>query len=61
MPIPDTGQTERLNYQISEKVTGTWSGSAGFSWAINRSVGLLLEVGYGYNRNNVIATGFVRF
>jgi len=46
---------------MAEQVTGTWSGSVGASWAINRGVGLLLEIGYGYNRNYVIATGFLRF
>ncbi len=62
VPIPDTdGQTERLNYQIAERVTGYWSGSVGANWTINRSVGVLLEIGYGYNRNNIIATGFFRF
>lgn len=62
VPLPDTdGQTARLNYQIGEHVTGYWSGSFGASWTINRSIGLLLEIGYGYNRNNVIATGFFRF
>jgi hypothetical protein len=54
-------QTTRLNYQMAEQVTGPWSGSVGASWAINRGVGLLLEIGYGYNRNYVIATGFLRF
>jgi len=61
VPIPGSAATQRLNYQIAEKVTGAWSGSAGLSWAINRSLGILLEIGYGYNRNNVIATGFFRF
>jgi hypothetical protein len=62
VPIPDSGgQTSRLNYQIGEQVAGYWSGSFGASWTINRSFGVLLEVGYGYNRNNVIATGFLRF
>ncbi|GAA7756301.1 hypothetical protein RN01_03100 [Cupriavidus sp. SHE] len=55
------GQTTRLNYQMAEQVTGPWSGSVGASWTINRSVGLLLEIGYGYNRNYVIATGLLRF
>lgn len=55
------GQTERLNYEISQRVTGYWSGSVGASWTINRHVGVIVEVGYGYNRNNVIATGFFRF
>nr|WP_315592018.1 hypothetical protein [uncultured Cupriavidus sp.] len=62
VPLPDTdGQTARLNYQIGEHVTGYWSGSFGANWTINRSVGVLLEIGYGYNRSNVIATGFLRF
>ncbi|MNS83320.1 hypothetical protein D3C72_1171040 [compost metagenome] len=61
VPVPGTGQTQRLNYQIDEKVAGNWSGSAGVNWTINKYVGVLLEVGYGYNRNNVIATGFLRF
>jgi hypothetical protein len=60
-PGDGSGQTSRLNYQIGEQVTGAWSGSFGASWTINRSVGLLVEIGYGYNRNNVIATGFLRF
>lgn len=62
VPVPESdNQTARLNYQIAERVTGYWSGSFGASWTINRSIGLLLEIGYGYNRNNVIATGFFRF
>lgn len=62
VPVPDSGgQTARLNYQIGESVAGNWSGSFGASWAINRSLGLLLEIGYGYNRSNIIATGFFRF
>ncbi len=59
--VPGTDQTQRLNYQIDEKVAGAWSGSVGVNWTINKYVGLLVEVGYGYNRNNVIATGFLRF
>ncbi len=62
VPLPDgSGQTARLNYQIGEQVAGAWSGSVGANWTINRSVGVMLEIGYGYNRNNVIATGFLRF
>ncbi len=66
VPLPDengvaTAQTARLNYQINEQVAGYWSGSAGISWVPSKSLGFLLEVGYGYNRNNVILTGFFRF
>ncbi|WP_206363417.1 hypothetical protein [Cupriavidus necator] len=61
VPVPGTDQTQRLNYKIDEKVTGAWSGSVGMNWTVNKYVGLLVEVGYGYNRNNVIATGFLRF
>ncbi|MDQ0139955.1 hypothetical protein [Cupriavidus necator] len=61
VPVPGTDQTQRLNYQIDEKVAGAWSGSVGMNWTVNKYVGLLVEVGYGYNRNNVIATGFLRF
>lgn len=61
VPVPGTDQTQRLNYQISEKVIGNWSGSAGLNWTINKYLGMLLEIGYGYNRSNVIATGFLRF
>ncbi|WP_432261341.1 hypothetical protein [Cupriavidus sp. TMH.W2] len=61
VPVPGTDQTQRLNYKIDEKVVGTWSGSVGMNWTVNKYVGLLVEVGYGYNRNNVIATGFLRF
>lgn len=61
VPVPGTDQTQRLNYKIDEKVVGAWSGSVGMNWTVNKYVGLLVEVGYGYNRNNVIATGFLRF
>ncbi|ABF07980.1 hypothetical protein [Cupriavidus metallidurans] len=62
VPIQDAGgQTARLNYEINQSVVGAWSGSAGVSWAVNRSLGFIMEFGYGYNRNNIIATGFFRF
>ncbi|MGN5479176.1 hypothetical protein ACTMU2_26285 [Cupriavidus basilensis] len=61
VPIPGSNEMQRLNYKIDEKVVGNWSGSAGVNWTINKSLGLLLEIGYGYNRSNVIATGFFRF
>jgi hypothetical protein len=61
VPVPGTDQTRRLNYKIDEKVTGAWSGSVGMNWTVSKHVGLLVEVGYGYHRNNVIATGFLRF
>lgn len=58
---PITGQPTRLNYNIDQQVTGNWSGTVGAVWAINRHLGATLEIGYGYNRSNVIATGFLRF
>lgn len=62
IPIEEAGgQTARLNYSIGQRVVGYWSGSAGVSWAVNRSLGFIVEFGYGYNRNNIIATGFFRF
>lgn len=61
VPIPDTTETARLNYRIAEHVIGYWSGSVGLNWTLNRSFGMVLEVGYGYNRNDVIATAFYRF
>ena len=62
VPLPDSGgQTGRINYRIEERVVGFWSGSVGVNWTINKRIGLLAEFGYGYNRNNVILTGFLRF
>ncbi|VVE69499.1 hypothetical protein PCA31118_03239 [Pandoraea captiosa] len=55
------GQTQRLDYQIDQSVTGSWSGVAGLSWAVSKRFGLLAEFGYGYNRNDVILTAFLRF
>lgn len=62
IPMADAGgQTRRLNYEIHQQAAGEWSGSAGANWAINRNLGVLLEIGFGHNRNNVIATAFLRF
>lgn len=55
------GQTQRLDYQIDQSVTGSWSGVVGLSWAASKRFGLLAEFGYGYNRNDVILTAFLRF
>lgn len=55
------GQTQRLDYQIDQSVTGSWSGVAGLSWAASKRFGLLAEFGYGYNRSDVILTAFLRF
>ncbi|WP_287497674.1 hypothetical protein [Pandoraea sp. CB10b_02] len=55
------GQTQRLDYRIDESVTGSWSGVAGVSWAASKRFGLLAEFGYGYHRNDVILTAFLRF
>ncbi|WP_246183909.1 hypothetical protein [Pandoraea anhela] len=55
------GQTQRLDYRIDQSVTGSWSGVAGVSWAASKRFGLLAEFGYGYNRNDVILTAFLRF
>ncbi len=55
------GQTQRLDYRIDQSVSGSWSGVAGLSWAASKRFGLLAEFGYGYNRNDVILTAFLRF
>ncbi|VVE35462.1 hypothetical protein PIN31115_03858 [Pandoraea iniqua] len=55
------GQTQRLDYQIDESVVGAWSGVVGVSWAASKRFGLLAEIGYGYNRSDVILTAFLRF
>lgn len=55
------GQTQRLDYSIDESVTGSWSGVVGVSWAASKRFGLIAEWGYGYNRNDVILTAFLRF
>lgn len=55
------GQTQRLDYRIDESVVGAWSGMVGVSWAASKRFGLLAEVGFGYNRSDVILTAFLRF
>jgi hypothetical protein len=57
-PVP---ATTTMQYSIHVEPRDRWNYLAGVNWTIDKSWGVLAELGFGNTRSDVIITGFFRF
>ena len=59
--IKAIGQDTSMRFSIHVEPKHHWNYLAGVNWTIDKSWGVVTELGFGNSRSDVIVTGFFRF